>query len=130
MSDKEKCSSRDFGDSFQLTNRILDSGETRHMMPQISNFIPGSLEDRDKHIEVTDGHQVTANQKGQSPIKCVMITEILLLQHCATYFWHHIYVTGFSHYWVNEFGTYLFISPRVLHGVLCIKREKYGYLAK
>ena len=28
-------------------------------------FIPGSLEDTDKHIAVADGHPVTAKQKGQ-----------------------------------------------------------------
>ena len=35
------------------------------MTPQVSYFIPGSLEDTDKHIEVADVHHVTANQKGQ-----------------------------------------------------------------
>ena len=33
------------------------------MMPEITDFIPGSLEDTDKHIEVADGHHVTAKQK-------------------------------------------------------------------
>ena len=41
MSDNYECSSRDFGDNSQLTNWILNSGETCHMMPQVSNFIPG-----------------------------------------------------------------------------------------
>ena len=52
-----------FGDSSQLTNWILDSGATFHMTPQVSDFIPGSLEDTDKHIEVADGHHVTAKKK-------------------------------------------------------------------
>ena len=69
MSDNEKCPSRDFGESSQLTNCILDSGETCHMRPQVSDFVPGSLEYTDKHIEVTDGHHVTAKQKGQVQIK-------------------------------------------------------------
>ena len=39
------------------------------MTPEVSDFIPGSLEDTDKHIEVTDGHHVTAKQNGQVQIK-------------------------------------------------------------
>ena len=41
MSDNEKIPSRDFGDSSQLTNLILDSVSTCHMTPQVSAFIPG-----------------------------------------------------------------------------------------
>ena len=33
------------------------------MTPQVSDFIPGSLEDMDKYIEVADGYYVTAKQK-------------------------------------------------------------------
>ena len=33
------------------------------MMPEVTDFIPGSLEDTDKFIEVADGHHVTAKQK-------------------------------------------------------------------
>ena len=39
------------------------------MTPEVLHFIPGSLEDTDKYIEVGDGHHVTAKQKGQVPIK-------------------------------------------------------------
>ena len=39
------------------------------MTPEVSNFIPISLEDTDKYIEVADGHHVTAKQKGQVQIK-------------------------------------------------------------
>ena len=35
------------------------------MMPQVSDFIPGLLENTDKLIEVADRHYVTAKQKGQ-----------------------------------------------------------------
>ena len=68
-SGNEKCPGGNFGDSSQLTNWILDSGATCHMTPQVSDFIPGSLEYTDKHIEVADGHHVTAKQKGQVRIK-------------------------------------------------------------
>ena len=65
ISDNDECSSRDFGDSSQLTNCILDSGETCHTKPQVYDFIPGLLEDRNKHIEVVDGYHVMAKQKVQ-----------------------------------------------------------------
>ena len=45
---------------------------------EVSDFIPGSLEDTDKHIEVADGHNATAKQKVRVRIKCAMITDILL----------------------------------------------------
>ena len=39
------------------------------MTPEVLEFIPGSLEDTDKYIEVVDGHLVTAKQKGQVQIQ-------------------------------------------------------------
>ena len=66
-SDDERKSVK-YGDSSQFTNRVLYSGATCHMTPEVSNFIPGSLEDTDKYIEVADGHHVTAKQKGQVKI--------------------------------------------------------------
>ena len=38
MSSDNKRKSVHYGDSSQLTNWILDSGETCHMMPQVSNL--------------------------------------------------------------------------------------------
>ena len=58
-SDDERKSGK-YGDSLQLTNWILDSGATCHMTPEVTDFIPGSLEDMDRFIEVADGHHVTA----------------------------------------------------------------------
>ena len=69
MSGNEESTSRDFGDSSQMTNCILYSGATCHMMPQVSDFVPGTLEDKDKHIEVLDGHHIVAKPKGQVQIK-------------------------------------------------------------
>ena len=43
-----------FGYSSQLTYWILNSGATCQITPEVSDFIPGSLEDMDKYIEVTD----------------------------------------------------------------------------
>ena len=69
MSSDDERKSVKYGDSSQLTNWILDSVETCHMTPEISYFIPGSLEDTNKYIEVADGHHVTKKQKGQVQIQ-------------------------------------------------------------
>ena len=39
------------------------------MTPEVTDFIPVSLEDTDKFIEVADGHHVTAKQKGSVRIQ-------------------------------------------------------------
>ena len=39
------------------------------MTPEITDFVPGLLEDMDKFIEVADGHHVTAKQKGSVRIQ-------------------------------------------------------------
>ena len=55
MSSNKESHRRYFGDSSQPTNWILESGATCHMTPTISDFIPGSLVEKDKYIEVADG---------------------------------------------------------------------------
>ena len=69
MSRNDERSSEKYGDSSQLTNWILDSEATCHMTSEVSDFVPGSLEDTDKYIEVADVHHVTAKQKGQVRMK-------------------------------------------------------------
>ena len=69
MSSDDKRESGDYGDSSQLNNWILDSGATCHMTPEVTVFIPGSLYDTDKYIEVADGHHVTAKQKNSVRIQ-------------------------------------------------------------
>ena len=59
MYGNDECPTGNCGDSSQLTNWILDSGETCHMTPEVSDFILGLLEDTDKHIEVADRHHIT-----------------------------------------------------------------------
>ena len=39
------------------------------MTPEVSDFVPVSLQDTDKYIEVADGHHVTAKRKGQVQIQ-------------------------------------------------------------
>ena len=65
MSSDDERKSVKYGDSSQLTNWILDSGATCHMTPEVTDFIPGKLEDTDKYIEVADRHHVTSKQKVQ-----------------------------------------------------------------
>ena len=69
MSSDDKRESKDYSDSSQLTNWILDSGAMCHMTPEVTDFIPGSLEDTDKFVEVVDGHHVMAKQKGSVRIQ-------------------------------------------------------------
>ena len=69
MSNDDVRKNKDYGDSSQLTNWILESGATCHMMPEVKDLIPGSLEDTDKFIEVADGHYVIAKQKGSVRIQ-------------------------------------------------------------
>ena len=47
----------------------MDSGATCHMTPEVMYFIPGSLEDTDKFIEVADVHHVTSKQKSSVRIQ-------------------------------------------------------------
>ena len=39
------------------------------MTPEVTDFLPGSLEDTDKFIEVVDGHHIAAKQKGSVSIQ-------------------------------------------------------------
>ena len=95
MSDNEESSSRDFGDSSKCTNQIVDLGETCHIKQQVPHFIPRSLEDKDKYIEIADGNHVTTKQEVQLRTKCATIMEILLSQCCTVYFLHQIYATSY-----------------------------------
>ena len=65
MSNNDECPSGNVGDSLQLTNWILDSRAMCDMTPDVSDFIAGSLEYKNKYIEVADGHHVTAKPNGQ-----------------------------------------------------------------
>ena len=69
MSNDDVRENKDYGDSSQLTNWILDSGATYHMTQEVTYFIPVSLEETDTFIEVADRHHVTAKQKGSVRIQ-------------------------------------------------------------
>ena len=63
MSGNDECPSGNFGDSQQLTNWILYSGATCHITLEVSDFIPGSLEDMDKHIKFADRNHIMEEKK-------------------------------------------------------------------
>ena len=69
MSSDDGRKSVKYGDSSKWTNSILNSGATCHMTLGVTDFIPGSLEDTDKYIEVADGRHVMAKQKGSVRIQ-------------------------------------------------------------
>ena len=69
MSSDDEHKRGEYVDSLQLTNWILDSGEMCHMTLEVTDFIPGSLEDMDKYIDVADGNHVTEKQKGSVRIQ-------------------------------------------------------------
>ena len=69
MSNDDKHKYIDYGHSSQSTNSILDSGAMCHMTPEVTDFIPGLLDDTNKFIEVAHGHHVTAKQKGSVRIQ-------------------------------------------------------------
>ena len=63
------------------------------MTPEVTDFVPGSLEDTDKFIEVADGRHVTAKQKGSVRIQMwndngktfvATLYNILLVPDCVT----------------------------------------------
>ena len=45
ISSNDECPSRNFGDNLQVNYLILDYGATCHMTPEVSDYIPGLLED-------------------------------------------------------------------------------------
>ena len=74
MSSDDKRESKDYGDSLQLTNWILDSGATCHMTPEVTDFIPGPLEDTDNSLKLRTDITSPRNKKVQCEYKCAMIT--------------------------------------------------------
>ena len=95
MSSNYERKSGNYGDSSQLTNWILYLGATCHMTPEVSYFVPGSLEYTDRYIEVARGHHVMAKQKFKYKYKCSTIIERHSSQHYTTYFYHRAYATGY-----------------------------------
>ena len=59
---------RNYGDSLQPNNCILDSGATCNTTPEISDFIPGLLAEKDKYIKVAYGNFITAKKTGKVQI--------------------------------------------------------------
>ena len=92
----------------KLTNWILDSGETCHITPDISGFIPVSFLETDIYIEVADRNFITAKKIGQFQIRMhnnngKPFISALYKRDIGTKFVRSI----IFHYYINEFGTYL-----------------------
>ena len=64
MYTNEESPRRNYGDSSQPPNWILDSSEKCHTTPEISYFIPIFLVETDKYIEVAYENFVTEKQTG------------------------------------------------------------------
>ena len=86
MSSNDKRSIEKYGDSSQLINRILDLGTTCHMTPEVSDFIPGSLEDTDNTLKFRTDIMSRQNKKVKYKYKCATIRESLSSQHYTIYF--------------------------------------------
>ena len=66
MSSNIQSVKRDFGDSSQMTNWILDSCATCHMTPYISDFVQVSLLEMDKFIKCLEENFVKAKNRGRA----------------------------------------------------------------
>ena len=64
MSDNEEFPSKNFGDSLKLTNWILYYVATCHMMPEVSDFISGLLDDADNILKLRTVITSWQNRKG------------------------------------------------------------------
>ena len=95
MSNDDLSKNKYYGDSSQLTNWILDSGAICHMTPEVTDFIPGSLEDTDKFIELQTDTTSPQNKKYQYAYKCFTITEKLLSRRYITSYWHQTCATDY-----------------------------------
>ena len=95
MTGNDECPSGNVGDSSKLTNWILDTGAKCHMTPEVSDFIPGSLENTDRHIEVAVRHHVPAKQKGQVQIKMCYNNRDTFIATLHNVLSHQIYTTSY-----------------------------------
>ena len=97
------------------------------MTPEVSDFIPGSLEDTDKYIEVANGHHVTAKQKGQLQIQmCDDNRKTFIATLYNVLLEPDLCNRLFSIITLMNVGQSLYFSQRVLHGVLRSREEKCG----
>ena len=65
------------------------------MTPEVSDFIPGSLENTDKHIEVAYGNHVMAKQKVQVRIKMCNDNRDTFILTLNNVLFHQIYARGY-----------------------------------
>ena len=63
VSGNDECTSGNLGDSSQLTNWILDFGETCNMTQEVSDLISSSLEDTDEKLKLRTDITSRQNKK-------------------------------------------------------------------
>ena len=63
MSNDEEREIKEYGDSSQLTNWVLDSRATCHMTPEVTDFIPELLEDTDYSLKLRTDIMSRQNKK-------------------------------------------------------------------
>ena len=63
------------------------------MIPEVSDFIQGSLEDTDEEIVIADGSHVTAKKNIKYESKYAKIMDILSSQQYTMYFLRQTYAT-------------------------------------
>ena len=97
------------------------------MTPKDSDVIPGSFEDRDKYIEVADGHNDTLKKKVKVQIKMYNNNRNNFIATLQNIILAPDLCDRFFNYYVNEFGTYLFISKRVVQNELQWQGKNRGY---
>ena len=120
---------RDFGDRSQQTNSILESVTTCHMTPEISGFIPGSLVETDKYIEVSDGNFVLAKQIVEVQMKKMIVTANPLFIRYITYSLHQTFGIGYFtllYQWIWYIPAF-FVKVSTRFSVLIMNRTRWYY---
>ena len=84
------------------------------MTPEVSYFIPGSLEDTDKYIEVADGHHATVKKKSSKNKHVQRQRKAFHRNITQRNFGTRLMRQIIFNRYVNAFRTYLSFSQRVL----------------
>ena len=131
----------DIWDRSQPTNWILDSGVTCHRTPKISDFIPGSLVETDKYIEVKDRNFVTSKQTGKFQIEMrddngklfiATLYNVLLAPDSRNKLFLIITLMNLGHIWIfhKRFCTFLFSDNKQNAVTLPHSAQFFKFLVK
>ena len=110
MSPNAESLRRYFRDILQLSNWILDSGVTCNVIPYIYDFMPVSLVEMYKYTKFADENFITTKQTGEAQIKMHEDNDKLFIDKVCNILFALVVRSIIFHYYVNEFGTYLYFS--------------------